>query len=94
MKWSRVPPSRCITIAADVAAPESAIAFTVRSSLPAASEARNDGAISTPASIRHRYELAHGPQPLERCAVPGSSRRQPSSSTVGTLRKRGTRLVH
>ena len=52
MKCSRVPASRCITIAPTDRAPESAIAFSVRSSFAGCDVSPGTiGAIRTPASI-------------------------------------------
>ena len=87
MKWVRVPPSRCSTIAPTERAPWSAAAFSVAST----SEARvvtpgTSGAISTPQWMPASASARTARRRWSGGAVPGSSRRQASSSTLGTLR--------
>ena len=86
MKWSRVPPSRNITLQPTKRAPWSAIALTVRS-INAGFEVMPGtiGFISTPARMPASASSRTARSRFNGGAVPGSSSRHASSSTVGTL---------
>ena len=86
MKWSRVPPSRNITLQPTKRAPWSAIAFIVRSSSAGFDEMPGTiGFISTPARMPASTSSRTARSRCSGCAVPGSSARHTSSSTHGTL---------
>ena len=86
MKWSVVPPFRYITFAPMNAAPWSAMALIVASSFDGCVvKPGTTGAISTPALTPASRSCRTARSRWSGCAVPGSSARQASSSTVGTL---------
>ena len=86
MKCVRVPSCRYITLQPTKRAPWSAMALIVRSSFDREDEKPGTmGAISTPALMPASASSRTARSRCSGCAVPGSSVRQASSSTVGTL---------